>query len=56
MIDETTVIDAQINYALPKLKSVLKIGAANLGGREYQQVLGAGLIGQQYFASITINP
>jgi outer membrane receptor protein involved in Fe transport len=56
MIEETTVIDAQINYALPKLKSVLKIGATNLGGREYQQVLGAGLIGQQYFASLTINP
>ena len=56
MIDAATVIDAQINYSLPKLKSVLKIGAANLGGNEYRQVLGAGLIGQQYFASLTINP
>jgi outer membrane receptor protein involved in Fe transport len=56
MIDAATVLDAQINYALPKLKSVLKLGAANIGGKEYQQVLGAGLIGQQYFASLTINP
>lgn len=56
MIDAATVIDAQINYSLPKLKSVLKLGATNLGGKEYQQVLGAGLIGQQYFASLTINP
>ncbi len=56
MISSATVIDAQINYSLPKLKSVLKLGAANLGGKEYQQVLGAGLIGQQYFASLTINP
>lgn len=56
MIDAATVIDAQINYALPKLKSIIKIGAANLGGKEYQQVLGAGMIGQQYFASLTINP
>ncbi|MGL2965203.1 TonB-dependent receptor [Flavobacterium sp. XGLA_31] len=56
MIDAATVIDAQINYGIPKLKSVLKIGAANIGGKEYQQVLGAGLIGQQYFASLTINP
>lgn len=56
MIDAATVIDAQINYAIPKLKSVLKLGAANIGGKEYQQVLGAGLIGQQYFASLTINP
>jgi outer membrane receptor protein involved in Fe transport len=56
MIDATTVIDAQINYSIPKLKSVFKLGASNIGGREYQQVLGAGLIGQQYFASLTINP
>lgn len=55
-IDAATVIDAQINYGIPKLKSVLKIGAANIGGQEYQQVLGTGLIGQQYFASLTINP
>jgi len=56
MIPSATVFDAQINYAIPKLKSVIKLGAANLGGKEYQQVLGAGLIGQQYFASLTINP
>ena len=56
MVDAATVVDAQINYALPKLKSTIKIGASNLGGKEYAQVLGAGLIGQQYFASWTINP
>lgn len=56
VIPSATVIDAQINYNVPKLKSTLKIGAANLGGKEYFQVLGAGLIGQQIFASWTINP
>ena len=56
MIKSATVIDAQVNYLLPKLKSTLKIGAANIGGKEYTQVLGAGAIGQQYFASWTINP
>ncbi|WP_281336705.1 TonB-dependent receptor domain-containing protein [Flavobacterium eburneipallidum] len=56
MIDAATVVDAQINYGLPKLKSVIKIGAANIGNKEYTQVLGAGAIGQQYFASWTINP
>ena len=56
MIEETTVIDAQVNYALPKLKSILKLGATNIGGREYTQVLGAGAIGQQYFVSSTIQP
>ena len=56
MISEATVIDAQVNYTIPALKSVLKIGASNLGGKEYRQILGAGAIGSQYFASITINP
>ncbi len=55
-IESATVIDAQINYAVPKMKSTFKLGAANIGGKEYTQVIGAGLIGQQYFASWTFNP
>jgi hypothetical protein len=27
MIDAATVIDAQISYGIPKLKSILKVGA-----------------------------
>jgi hypothetical protein len=38
------------------MKSIFKIGATNIGGKEYGQVLGAGLIGQQYFVSWTITP
>ncbi|SFA99947.1 TonB-dependent Receptor Plug Domain [Flavobacterium swingsii] len=56
MIPENVVFDAQINYAIPFLKSVIKVGGANLGGKDYIQVLGAGAIGQQYYASWTINP
>ncbi|MWB93635.1 TonB-dependent receptor plug domain-containing protein [Flavobacterium sp. GA093] len=56
MIPENTVLDAQVNYAFPKLKSVLKVGATNLFGKDYLQVIGAGAIGQQWFASWTINP
>ncbi len=56
MISEATVIDAQINYSIPFLKSTIKVGASNIGGKEYRQILGAGAIGSQYFASLTINP
>jgi hypothetical protein len=56
MIDAATVIDAQVNYEFPQLKSTFKLGASNIGGKEYGQVLGAGLIGQQFYASWTINP
>ncbi|MES2812184.1 MAG: TonB-dependent receptor [Bacteroidota bacterium] len=56
MVPENVVFDAQINYAIPFLKSVIKLGGANLGGKDYVQVPGAGSIGQQYYASWTINP
>jgi iron complex outermembrane recepter protein len=56
MVPENVVFDAQVNYAIPKLKTVLKVGANNLFGKDYIQVIGAGAIGQQWFASITINP
>ena len=56
IIEEATVIDVQANYAIKSLKSILKIGATNIGGKEYGQVIGAGLIGQQYFLSLTITP
>jgi len=56
MIDAATVIDAQVSYGFSKLKSTLKFGATNIGGKEYRQILGAGAIGQQYFASLVINP
>jgi len=56
MIEEITVFDAQINYTIPCLKSTIKVGATNIGSKEYIQVIGAGAVGQQYFASWTINP
>lgn len=56
MINAATVIDAQISYMVPSIKSTFKFGATNIGGREYRQLLGPGLIGQQYFLSLTVNP
>lgn len=56
VIPENVVFDAQINYIIKPLGSVIKIGAANLGGKDYIQVLGAGAIGHQFYASWTINP
>ncbi|HKO75895.1 MAG TPA: TonB-dependent receptor [Flavobacterium sp.] len=56
MVPETTVFDAQINYAVPAYKLLFKLGATNIGGKDYIQVIGAGSIGQQWFASLTINP
>ncbi len=56
MIDARSVIDAQVNYRMPKMKSILKVGGANLGGKEYFSAPGVGAIGSQYYVSWTINP
>lgn len=50
-----SVIDAQINYKIPKLKTTLKVGATNLGGDEYFSAFGTGFIGSQYYISLSIN-
>ncbi len=49
------VIDAQINYRIPSIKSSIKVGAANLLQDEYFTAFGTGLIGSQYYVSWTIN-
>ena len=54
-IEGRTVIDAQINYTVPSIKSVFKLGGANLTGKEYFSAPGVGAIGSQYYISWTIN-
>jgi outer membrane receptor protein involved in Fe transport len=54
-IKSRTVIDAQINYAVPSMKSIFKLGGANLTGQEYLSAPGVGAIGSQYYLSWTIN-
>jgi outer membrane receptor protein involved in Fe transport len=50
-----TVIDAQVNYSVPSMKSVFKLGGANLTGQEYLGATGVGAVGSQYYLSWTIN-
>lgn len=54
-VDSRTVLDAQVNYSVPSIKSVFKLGGANLGGREYFSAPGVGAVGSQYYISWTIN-
>jgi outer membrane receptor protein involved in Fe transport len=56
IIPENVVFDAQVNYSIPSLNSFIKVGGTNLFGKDYLQVLGAGQIGQQIYASWTVNP
>lgn len=55
IVESRTVIDTQINYSVPSIKSRFKIGATNVGGKDYTSVPGAGSIGSQYYINWTIN-
>ncbi len=55
-IDSYSVLDAQINYSVPSLKSVFKVGGSNILGEEYFSAVGTGAVGSIFYASWTINP
>ena len=55
IIDARTVIDAQLNYSVPKIKSLFKVGGTNLGGKEYMSAPGVGAIGSLYYVSWVVN-
>jgi outer membrane cobalamin receptor len=55
VVPSFNVFDAQVNYRIPKYKSTLKLGAANLLQDEYFTAFGTGFIGSQYYISLTIN-
>ncbi|MCX8492494.1 MAG: TonB-dependent receptor, partial [Cyclobacteriaceae bacterium] len=49
------VVDAQVNYKVSAIKSMLKLGATNIGGGDYRTNIGAPFVGQQYYISITFD-
>lgn len=55
MVPEFGVIDAMINYKMSSLKSMIKIGATNIGGGDYRTNLGSPFVGQQYYISLTFD-
>ncbi len=55
VIPSRTVVDTQVNFVIPEIKSMFKFGASNIGGLEYQSAVGSPLIGSQYFFSWVIN-
>ncbi len=55
-IPSFNVVDAQINYAVPSMKSVFKAGGSNLLNEEYVTAFGTGNVGAIYYISWAINP
>ena len=54
-VPEYGVVDAQVSYKLPQIKTVVKIGGTNIGGGDYRTNLGSPFIGQQYYVSLTFD-
>ena len=54
-IDSYSTFDAQVTYKLPKAKSNIKVGAANILNRRYLQYAGGPTISGLYYAAITVE-
>lgn len=48
-------IDAQVSYKLSGIKSIIKIGGSNIGGKPYIQAFGSPSVGSMYYISITFD-
>lgn len=54
-IEAFSVIDAQVNYKLLPIKSMIKIGANNLFNNQVYQAYGSPSIGAIYYVSLTFD-
>lgn len=54
-IEAYSLVDAQISYKLPALKSIAKLGASNVFNKQVYQAYGSPAIGAIYYVSITFD-
>jgi len=50
-----TTLDAQVNYKLPKIRSMIKLGGTNITNKFYQTGFGNPYIGGMYYISFGYN-
>ena len=55
-IEAYSLLDAQVSYRLPALKTVLKVGGSNLTNRYIMQAFGSPAVGGLYYVSLTVAP
>ena len=49
------LVNAQVNYTIPSLKTVVKLGGTNIGGSDYRTNFGSSFIGQTYYVSLVFD-
>jgi iron complex outermembrane recepter protein len=50
-----TNLDAQVSIKMPSIKSVVKIGGTNIGGKPYVQAYGSAAVGSMYYISVSFD-
>jgi len=54
-VNAFNTLDAQVTYSLPKIRSTVKVGAADLFNNRYYQYAGGPTIGGLYYATIIVD-
>jgi hypothetical protein len=54
-VPEFGLLDAQVSYKVPSIKTIIKIGGTNIAGKDYRTNLGGPFVGQQYYISLTFD-
>ena len=47
--------DAQVSYKLSAIRSILKVGGSNIGGKPYIQAFGSPAVGSMYYISLSFD-
>ncbi len=54
-VDAYSTLDAQVNLRIPKLKSTIKVGGADVFNHRYLQYAGGPTLGGLYYVAITVD-
>jgi outer membrane receptor protein involved in Fe transport len=55
IVPSVTTFDAQVSYKLSAMKSIIKLGGTNIGGKPYIQAYGSAAVGSMYYVAITFD-
>ncbi|RYU94000.1 carboxypeptidase-like regulatory domain-containing protein [Emticicia agri] len=48
-------LDAQVSMKIPSMKSIIKLGGTNIGGKPYMQAYGSAFVGSMYYVSLSFD-
>ena len=54
-VPKVTTFDAQVSYKLSAMKTIIKIGGTNIGGKPYIQAFGSAAVGTMYYVALTFD-